>query len=487
MRLYPVALGALFGALCQPALAQSPPKLWDMPLGTPITALGPEFVEPACGTNGGPAGTALAGFAEFARCAPDASGLHEIWFRYDDALEYMALAYRNPIAAMQNRRTAINGQPAIMSLLVDDGGAIRGYRIFTDPRAPERERYEAHVAAATFRALFGTDWVCTDLPRLPGEEPIEGTYVKQRCSVETETKAAVVETHFYLKPGQRLIDPVTGKDNINAFASEAQLQVVERKPYDEPIASEVGAPQALPADATPAQRFLAGLSNDCPDCDLSGADLRRRDLTDADLRGADLTRAVLHRAKLRNADFSGATLTEANLNAAELTLAKFVDARMTGAQLYGVRGSRPDFGGADLSGARLGELELRQAQFAAATLVKVDLGGARLNDADFGAATLTGSYFYRASLIRAKLSGVSAQDSNFTAAVLRGADLSGANFHDADFEGANLESADLTDAQLTHVRLSRANLRNAVTTGAVFTDSLMPDGSTAKQPVPAQP
>jgi len=480
MRLYTLALCALVGALIQPALAQTPPKLWDIPLGTPITALGPEFVEPACGTNGGPAGATLRRFADFASCPVDASGLHEVWFRYDDALEYMALAYRNPVAAMQNRRTAINGQLAIMSLLTDEAGAIRGYRIFTDPRAPERERYEAHVAAATFRALFGTAWACADLPRLPGEEAIEGTFVKQRCTVETETRTATVETHFYLKSGQKLIDPVTGKDSINAFASAAQLEVIERRPYAEALAVAAATAEPPAADASPAQRFLTGLSNDCPGCELAGADLRRRDLTDAKLSGANLTRAVLHRANLRNADLSGATLEEANLNAADLTLASFEGADLRGAQLYAVRGSRPDFSRADLSGARLGELELRQAKFTAATLVKVDLGGARLNDAEFSAATLTGSYFYRASLIRAKLGKASAGDSNFVGAVLRGADLSGANFHDTDFEGANLESADLSDAQLTHVRLSRANLRNAVTTGTVFTESLMPDGATAK-------
>jgi len=481
MRLHPLArVAALVGALIQPAVAQSPPKLWDIPLGTPITALGPEFVEPACGTDGGPAGTALAGFTDFARCTPDASGLHEIWFRYDDTLEYMALAYRNPVAAMQNRRTAINGQLAIMSLLADEAGAIRGYRIFTDPRAPERERYEAHVAAATFRALFGTAWNCTDLPRLPGEEPIEGTFVKQRCAIETATKMATVETHFYLKPGQKLLDPVTGKDSINAFASDARLEVIERQPYADVTVAGVADPPALPAEASPAQRFLAGLSNDCPGCELAGADLRRRDLSDAKLSGANLTRAVLHRAKLRNADLSGAKLVEANLNAAELTLAKFAGADLSGAQLYAVRGSRPDFSRAELSGARLGELELRQANFAAARLVKVDLGGARLNDADFSGAVLTGSYFYRASLIRARLGQASAADSNFASAVLRDADLSGGNFHDTDFEGANLESADLSNAQLRHVRLSRANLRNAVTSGTVFTDSLMPNGSTAK-------
>lgn len=480
MRLQRLALiAALAGAFIQPAFAQAPPKIWDVPLGTPVTQLGPEFVEPACGTNGGPAGTTLQSFADFASCAPDASGLHEIWFRYDDALEYMALAYRNQVAAMQNRLTAINGQLAIMSFLVDDQGAVRGYRVFTDPRAPERERYDAHIAGATFRALFGTDWTCTDLPRLAGEEPIEGTFVKSRCTAEAADRTATVETHFYLKPGQQIVDPVTGKDAINAFASSAQLEVVQHQPYPETAASAADAVPDLPADATPAERFLAGLSNDCPGCDLSGADLRRRNLTDADLSGANLTRAVFHRANLRNADFSGATLEEANFNAADLTLAKFEGADMRGAQLYAVRGSRPDFSRADLSGARLGDLELRQAKFPGATLVKADLGGARLNDADFTSAVLTGSYFYQASLIRANFAKASAEDTNFTGAVLRDADLSAANFHDTDFQGANLESARLTDTRLTHVRLSRANLRNADTTGTVFTDSLMPDGTTA--------
>jgi len=61
-------------------------KIWDIKLGTPIAALPLEqFVDPACGTNGGPPSRVLAGFADFALCPLDkATGLHEIWFRYDD-------------------------------------------------------------------------------------------------------------------------------------------------------------------------------------------------------------------------------------------------------------------------------------------------------------------------------------------------------------------------------------------------------------------
>ena len=42
--------------------------------------------------------------------------------------------------------------------------------------------------------------------------------------------------------------------------------------------------------------FLAGTTSDCPGCDLSGARLKRRDLSNANLAGADLSEAVLHLA-----------------------------------------------------------------------------------------------------------------------------------------------------------------------------------------------
>ena len=469
---------AAFVLAVTPALA-APTRIWDVPFGTSIAGLGPDFVEPACGTNGGPPSTPLESFADYATCRAEPSGLREIWFRYDDVLEFMALAYRNPTAAMQNRQTVVNSFAVIVSFLVDDEGAIRGYRIFTDPAAPERQRYDAHLAGATFRALLGKDWTCTDLPKAEGEQPIEGSFVKSRCTIEKANRAAILETYFHLKAGQSVVDPATGKDTVNAFASSAQLEVLERQPYAALIAAPAVEATDLPADATAEQRFLAGDTNDCEGCKLVGVILSRRDLTGAHLAGADLTRATLHRATLRGADLSGATLVESNFNAADLTATRFVDANLTGALLYRVRGAQPDFSGAILSTARLGESELRQANFSEAVMDRVDLGNARINDADMTGATLTGSYFYEASLIRAKLTGVAATDTNFTSAILRNADLSGGDFHDTDFQGAKLESANLSNANLTHVRLLRATMRDAITTGAVFTNSLMPDGKEA--------
>src|SRR5215471_18911269 len=58
MRSTLLAIGTVFamcfagGAACAQDL---PPKIWDIKLGTPISALPlKDFVDPACGTNGGP-------------------------------------------------------------------------------------------------------------------------------------------------------------------------------------------------------------------------------------------------------------------------------------------------------------------------------------------------------------------------------------------------------------------------------------------------
>ena len=121
-------------------------KIWDIKLGTPVAALPlDQFVDPACGTNGGPPSRVLARFADFAVCPPDkATGLHEVWFRYDDELEYVARARRSEIMIRLYQANSLGGQPIITSLLFDDAGLVQGYRIVNDPRAAGGTRIEAY-------------------------------------------------------------------------------------------------------------------------------------------------------------------------------------------------------------------------------------------------------------------------------------------------------------------------------------------------------
>src|SRR5262245_32687971 len=77
IRAAPILALLCFGA----AVAQQlpAPRIWDVALGTPVAELpADEFVDPACGSNGGPPARVLASFAEFALCPAEPSGLHEV-------------------------------------------------------------------------------------------------------------------------------------------------------------------------------------------------------------------------------------------------------------------------------------------------------------------------------------------------------------------------------------------------------------------------
>ena len=222
--------GALILGSASAALAQQPlPRIWDVMPGTPVGELPEEeFVDPACGTNGGPPGLRIASFEDFARCRPQASGLREIWFRYDDELEYIARAARDPDAVARNNAMVVLGQPVILSLLIDRAGIVRGYRIITDPHAEEELRQNAYLIAIAFKTQFGTDgWACQDLPPAEGETPITGTFVKQQCEKEAGGRRMTVESRYYYKPGQALNDPNTELPTVNQFESSARLELVQ--------------------------------------------------------------------------------------------------------------------------------------------------------------------------------------------------------------------------------------------------------------------
>jgi hypothetical protein len=209
------------------AAAQTAPKIWDIKLGTPIRALPlGDFVDPACGTNGGPPSRVLGGFADFALCPPEkATGLHEVWFRYDDEMEYIARARRSDIMIRQYQANALAGQPIITSLLIDDAGLVAGYRIVNDPRVSGRTRIDAYGLADLFKGMAAPGLVCTDLPPAEGERPIEDWFIKQSCELKADGQVTRIETRYYYKPGQYAVDPNDSRLNENQFESSARLEI----------------------------------------------------------------------------------------------------------------------------------------------------------------------------------------------------------------------------------------------------------------------
>jgi hypothetical protein len=168
-------------------------EIWDLRLGSQIEQLPDEFIDYACGTNGGPPSTPLNGWREVRRCRPEGSGLREVYFRYDDELEYWAKANNLLPQMEQYSGTKSYGFPVTVSALIDDGGA------------------------------------CERLPPDDGETPVEGIFVKERCRKDLEAKtAASLTTRHLRKAGQSQFDPRTGRETAGQFESSVRFELVQK-------------------------------------------------------------------------------------------------------------------------------------------------------------------------------------------------------------------------------------------------------------------
>jgi hypothetical protein len=139
--------------------------------------------------------------------------------------------------------------------------------------------------------------------------------------------------------------------------------------------------------------------------DLTGANLRRINLSKANLTGVDLRNAYLRKTNLEGADLKDANLEYANLRRAYL-------------------------GGANLEGTNT---NLRRTNLSCANLKGTILRGTNLRRTNLSKADLTDAH-------------------------LEGADLTGANLEEADLTGAHLEGADLTGATFVGTNLTGATL-----------------------------
>jgi hypothetical protein len=219
-------------ALAVFAHAEGRPKrfsIWAIHLGDAVTAIPDEYVNYACGTNGGPPSTPLPNFAAFKKCKPDADGLYEVYFEYDDELEYQARALDNRAEIMRYAGTTVFEFPIVASVLFDESGRVRGERMVTDPRQQvSRDRLEFWELATFLRQNFGNDpWTCKDLPRDDGEAPAGTRFLKNHCEKTVSGKRLILEQRFFQKKGQQFIDPQSGKPQPQAFESVTRFEMYE--------------------------------------------------------------------------------------------------------------------------------------------------------------------------------------------------------------------------------------------------------------------
>src|SRR3954470_21744166 len=114
--------------------------VWDIKLGAHVSAQPAphEFKILACGSNGGPPRRQLAGWGEFGRCRAEPNGLHEVYFEYDDELEYIARARDLEREITRWAGTTEVNFPVVVSALFNREGILKGVRLVTDARPDHR-------------------------------------------------------------------------------------------------------------------------------------------------------------------------------------------------------------------------------------------------------------------------------------------------------------------------------------------------------------
>src|ERR1700722_18448541 len=215
--------------------------VWDLKLGQPISAQPSpnEFRGFACGSDGGPPRQRLSGWSDFARCGAEPSGLHEVYFEYDDELEYIARARDLDREVARWAGTTEFAFPVIVSALFDDKGVLKGIRIVTDPRPDHRDdtndadlrtRDDAYLLGAKMAGRLNIDGKrdCIAVPAAVGESPVGERFGKQSCElIDTEHRRRItLWVNFFRKPGQSGFNPQEPTQMTQGqFESSARLEI----------------------------------------------------------------------------------------------------------------------------------------------------------------------------------------------------------------------------------------------------------------------
>jgi hypothetical protein len=204
-------------------------NVWDIHIGQPASEIPNAFVNYACGTNGGPPSVPLANFTEFKKCRPDANGLHEVYFEYDDELEYWARALDLKAEIRMYAGTTAYEFPVVASVLFDDAGLAKGERLVTDPRQQlSRDRNEFWTMADFIRHRFADDgWECKDLAPGDGESPAGSYFIKNHCEKTLNGLHLVLEQRYFQKKGQQFLDPYTGKPRMEDYESATRFEMYD--------------------------------------------------------------------------------------------------------------------------------------------------------------------------------------------------------------------------------------------------------------------
>jgi hypothetical protein len=216
-------------------------NIWDLKLGEPVSAQPSpdEFRGFACGSNGGAPRAPLTGWKDFARCRAEANGLHEVYFEYDDELEYIARARDLEREISRWFGTTEAGFPLVTSALFDAKGILKGIRLVTDSRPEHRNDItEANVRKRADAYMFGGIMApryeidpprdCVSIPPAEGESDVGTLFIKQTCErvSATGTQKVFLRVNYFRKPGQSGTNPqLPTQLTEGQFESSARVEI----------------------------------------------------------------------------------------------------------------------------------------------------------------------------------------------------------------------------------------------------------------------
>jgi len=227
-------LAAPLAAIAQDDATKPDFAIWAVKFDEPLTQI-PDAAAAiiACGSKGGPASIGLKSFADWAQCAPEASGLREVQFTYDDEKDYIARAMELEYRALAGG-TSVYAHPVVVSVLVDDKGMVQGIRITSDDRASDHDRRTAFVLSRNLKARF-VDWAlaCTDIPAAKGEMPVGNQFIHEHClgaNPDKPDQQVLLETSYLRKKGQQALSQETQQINKGYYESRSWMEIID-KPY----------------------------------------------------------------------------------------------------------------------------------------------------------------------------------------------------------------------------------------------------------------
>jgi hypothetical protein len=196
------------------------PDYRDFAIGVHAKDMSTEQVDIfACGSNGGPPLAALTGWTDYMQCDPDERGLREVYIEFNTELQRLVESteeqYGESPWFKKYSGTRVANFAVVMSMLFDEQGIARVFRVVTDQRAGAAERGGAYMLRLRVQPRYGNDgWSCIDHEPGLRETPVGDMYINQICEKQIDGKLVTIESHLFRKAGQTGVDlqghPIAG-------------------------------------------------------------------------------------------------------------------------------------------------------------------------------------------------------------------------------------------------------------------------------------